>query len=93
MRKKLEALQGQPVEHVGLVYERFGPVDLTTGKLDHEDPRNASWLGRLAQAPIAGDYRFAYQRWLRALSRDGSRAAEVELDVLPVDAPDRKSVV
>lgn len=67
----------RPPDHVGLAYDRWAPLDASTGKMP--DDRRREWLRALAGTRVSDDYQHAFRRWTESLRTADTRMAEVEL--------------
>lgn len=64
-------------DHVGLGYERWAPIDSSTGKIP--DERRRGWLRALAGTPVSDHYRVAFQRWSESLQQRDTWMAEAQV--------------
>lgn len=64
-------------DHVGLGYDRWAPLDATSGKIP--DDRRREWLRDLAGTRVSAHYSHAYQRWVESLKAEGAQLAEIEM--------------
>jgi len=64
-------------DHVGLGYDRWAPLDSSTGKIP--DERRKEWLQALAGTPVSEHYKVAFLRWSESLKERDTRMAEAEV--------------
>lgn len=64
-------------DHVGLGYDRWAPIEASTGKVP--DERRKEWLRALARTRVSEDYEVAYERWVASLKSEDSCLAEAEM--------------